>query len=265
MLRAPNYAFLLPGKQRRNSLRECARLCGIYGLAACWLLASQIAHPQGTADLSDAETPALTDSVSETGAAVERKIPARQPVESELVVESLASYGNWRLFAGGQDCKLFTAGVEYDRHSWGYFLKARIDYAAEVLPIVVLMEPAKDDIWGDPLTTAKRWVPGLEISPIGFRMMWRSDKASWKPYFTAKGGILVFTQKVPSPEATYENFSFQTAIGVQTRLTERMDLRLGLFSDVHFSNAFIVPVNPGLDVMNANLGISYHLHRPPLK
>jgi hypothetical protein len=48
-------------------------------------------------------------------------------------------------------------------------------------------------------------------------------------------------------------------MGVQARLKPRVDLRLGLFSDFHFSNGFIVPVNPGLDVMNANLGITYHL------
>jgi hypothetical protein len=41
-------------------------------------------------------------------------------------------------------------------------------------------------------------------------------------------------------------------------MNERWGLRLGLFGDFHFSNAFIVPVNPGLDVMNANLGLSYH-------
>jgi hypothetical protein len=35
-------------------------------------------------------------------------------------------------------------------------------------------------------------------------------------------------------------------------------LRLGLFSDFHFSDGFIVPEDPGLDVMNANLGFSYH-------
>jgi hypothetical protein len=41
-------------------------------------------------------------------------------------------------------------------------------------------------------------------------------------------------------------------------MSERWGLRLGLFSDFHFSNGFTVPVNPGLDVMNANLGLSYH-------
>jgi hypothetical protein len=139
-----------------------------------------------------------------------------------------------------------------------------MDYVAEVLPVVVLMEPAKADIWGDPLTTNKQWVPGLGFSPIGFRIMWFSGKA-FKPYFISKGGLLAFPQKVLSTDATYVNFSLQTGIGVQARLTQRTDLRLGLFSDFHFSNAFMVPVNPGLDVMNANFGLSYRLGKRGLK
>jgi hypothetical protein len=103
-------------------------------------------------------------------------------------------------------------------------------------------------------------VPGFAISPIGFRLMWRDHK-SWKPYLMAKGGMIAFPKKVVSEQATYESFSLQSAIGMQTRMTERLDLRLGLFSDFHFSNAFMVPVNPGLDVMNANLGVSYHFKK----
>ena len=43
------------------------------------------------------------------------------------------------------------------------------------------------------------------------------------------------------------------------KVSPRCDLRLGLWNDFHFSDAFMVPVNPGLDVMNANLGLSYRL------
>jgi hypothetical protein len=70
--------------------------------------------------------------------------------------------------------------------------------------------------------------------------------------------MLGFTKKVPSSQATYENFSFQDATGIQVKMTDRWGLRLGLFSDFHFSDAFIVQLNPGLDVMNANLGLSDH-------
>jgi hypothetical protein len=188
------------------------------------------------------------------------KVPV-QPIESELIVEALYSYGNYKIFASGFDMKLFTAGVEYDRHSWDYFLKARLDYVAEILPMVLLDRPVNVDIWGYPLPYPKgkynrEYVPGIGISPIGFRMMWR-DKKAIKPYLEAKGGVLLFTQKSPSPESSYVNFSLQSATGVQVRMNERWGLRLGLFSDFHFSDAFIVPVNPGLDVMNANLGIVY--------
>ena len=85
-------------------------------------------------------------------------------------------------------------------------------------------------------------------------MLWRDHKAI-KPYLTAKGGLLVFPQKVLSQEASYVNFSLQSAMGVQARLTERFDLRLGLFSDFHFSDDFIVPVNPGLDVIEREFGL----------
>lgn len=183
--------------------------------------------------------------------------PSRKQVESELVVEGLVSYGHYKIFASGSDCKLYTAGVEYDRHSWGYLLKARVDYVAEFLPVVLLSAPATQNIWGQRTTLKRKVVPGIGISPIGFRMLWR-DKKSIEPYLTAKGGVLGFPQKVLSQKATYVNFSLQSAFGVNVKMNERWGLRLGLFSDFHFSNAFIVPVNPGLDVMNANLGLSYH-------
>ena len=182
-------------------------------------------------------------------------------VAQELIVEGLISYGNYRIFASGYDEKLYTAGVEYDRHSWGYFLKAQMDYVAEFLPFVLLDKPLHTDIWGNPVPLKQKnireYVPGIGLSPIGFRMQWRSDKAI-KPYLEAKGGILAFTKKVPSSEAAYENFSLQSAVGLQVKMSDRWGLRLGLFSDFHFSNDFVVPVNPGLDVMNANLGVSYH-------
>lgn len=209
---------------------------------ALFLPAPQLAHAQ------------------EAERALATKDEVKPPVESEIVVEGLASYGHYKIFASGSGCKLYTGGIEYDRHSWGYFLKARVDYVAEVLPLVLLSEAQKSDIWGTPTTTAREIVPGFAIFPIGFRLMWRDHK-SWKPYLMAKGGMIAFPKKVVSEQATYESFSLQSAIGMQTRMTERLDLRLGLFSDFHFSNAFMVPVNPGLDVMNANLGISYHFRK----
>lgn len=187
--------------------------------------------------------------------------PTKPPVESNLVVEGLASYGNYKIFASGYGCKLYTAGFEYDRHSWGYLLKARMDYVAEFLPMILLQKPNLVDYYGTPKSYGRHVVPGIGFSPIGFRLLWRDQKAI-KPYLMAKGGMLVFNEKVPARQATYENFSLQSAMGVLVKVKPRVDVRLGLFSDFHFSNAFIVDSNPGLDVMNANLGISYRLDKP---
>ena len=189
---------------------------------------------------------------------VETQADNKNRPESEVVVEGAGSFGHYHLLANSWWSDLYWSGIEYDRHSWGYFLKARMDYVAEVLPFVLLREPAKADIWGDPSTTAKKTVPGLGISPIGMRMMW-FDKTAVKPYFMVKGGLIGFPEKVLSTKASYESLSLQLGIGMQVRMSERTDLRLGLFNDFHFSNAFIVPVNPGLDVMNASFGVSYHL------
>jgi hypothetical protein len=185
----------------------------------------------------------------------------KEAVAQEVVFVGLASYGHYKIFASGTDCKMYTAGVEYDRHSWGYMLKARVDYVAEFLPVVLLTESDKTDIWGNSFSSAHHIVPGIGFSPIGARWIWRDGKA-WKPYLMAKGGMVLFTEKAISSQASYENFSLQSSTGLQIRLNPRVDLRLGLFGDFHFSNAFIVPVNPGLDVMNANIGISYHLGGP---
>ena len=197
------------------------------------------------------------DGATWTAATTGTAAPAKQPVESDLVIEGLASYGHYKIFASGSGCKLYTAGVEYDRHSWGYLLKARVDYVAEFLPVVLLDAPLTQDIWGTPTSPYKHIVPGLGFSPIGFRLLWRDHKAI-KPYILAKGGLLAFSQKVLSQEATYVDFSLQSAGGVNVKMTEKWELRLGLFSDFHFSDDFIVPVNPGIDVMNANLGLVYN-------
>jgi hypothetical protein len=183
---------------------------------------------------------------------------AKKPVESEITVEGLASYGNYRIFASSTNCKIYYAGIEYDRHSWGRFLGAQMDYVGEFEPIVLLNQPTVIDLWGITKTTTRKTVPGMAILPIGFRWLW-FDKKPVKFYLGTKAGVIGFTQKAPASDSSYENFTLQSSLGLQVRMTQRVDLRLGLFGDFHFSNGFVVPINPGLDVMNASMGITYHL------
>ncbi|MGB8030849.1 MAG: hypothetical protein WCF30_14455 [Terracidiphilus sp.] len=185
--------------------------------------------------------------------------PAKPPVASEITVEGLVSYGNYKIFASGENCKLYDIGIEYDRHSWGHLLGSRVDYVAEFMPTVLLNQPKEMDIWGNTESANRKTVPGIDIAPIGIRWLWRDGKAI-KPYVMAKGGALIFAQKPLSSKTTYENMSLQSAIGLEVRMNDHFDLRLALFGDFHFSDGFIVPVNPGLDVMNATMGLTYHLH-----
>jgi hypothetical protein len=245
-------------RRSKRGFADSLRGNSLFVLAALCMLAPQLARAQETESALAASTPLVTESAPATAAPAETIPPAKQPVEADLTVEGLASYGHYKIFASGSGCHLYTGGVEYDRNSWGRFLKARMDYAAEFLPLVLLDAPVTQDIWGTPTSPDRHIVPGIGFSPIGFRMLWRDHKAV-KPYLTAKGGLLLFPQKVLSQQSTYVNFSLQSAMGVEAKLRPRVDLRMGLFSDFHFSNGFIVPVNPGLDVMNANLGITYHL------
>lgn len=99
-------------------------------------------------------------------------------------------------------------------------------------------------------------VPGLGVSPLGLRILWRDGKR-WKLYYTVKGGMIGFTQKALSNYGAYENFSLQQSVGMQFPLNDRLDLRAGV-SDFHFSDAFLVPSNPGIDEMSWNGGLSYH-------
>jgi hypothetical protein len=185
----------------------------------------------------------------------------RKPVESELIVEGLNSFGHYHVFAYTWWSYLTVGGVEYDRHSWGQVIGARLDYVAEVLPVVILRQPTKTDVFGDPRGSAHVTNPGLGISPIGLRMMWR-DGRNWKPYYEVKGGMIGFTKKALSNYASYENFSLQQAVGMQFKVTSRWDFRCG-FEDFHFSNGFVVPNNPGIDEMSYTGGLSYHLGARP--
>lgn len=229
-----------------------------------YLSASQPAFGQdgGPTVGSGSSSESVSQSDSATGDA-NRFVTSAQRSEKtqpkrDVIVEGLVSYGNYKLLASGENCKLYLTGVEYDRHSWGSALGGRLDYVGEVYPLIFLNQPSQMTIWGGTVGTSRKTVPGIGFAPIGVRWMWRDDKAI-KPYITAKGGFLVFSQKALSSKATYENISLQSATGLQVKVNDRYDLRLGLFGDFHFSDGFIVAVNPGLDVMNATFGVVYHL------
>lgn len=210
------------------------------------------------------KTPLVTNTTVETNTPVETetrvtpKPSGKQPVESEIAETGMITYGNFRIFGAAPRCNIWTAGVEYDRHSWGYFLKAQVDYVVEVLPFVLLSEPASADKWGNPESPNQQLVHGMGLSPLGFRFLWRSNKAV-KPFLIGKAGVIAFPQKILSPSASYANFNFQGDFGVQIRLTERTELRVAPLVYFHVSNGYLAASNPGFDQLGAKFGLSYRL------
>jgi hypothetical protein len=173
---------------------------------------------------------------------------------------SMAPDGNIRMWSATLRCRAWTVAVEYDRHSWGHLLKSRLDYAAEITPVVILSQPAKSDFWGNARSPNQEYVPGLAILPVGFRLLWRSN-AAIKPYLVAKVGVIGFTQKAFSPNASYANINIQSAFGMQIRLTDRVDLRIEPFEFYHVSNGYLPASNPGMDELAWKYGLTYHLGR----
>jgi hypothetical protein len=232
-------------------------------LAALCLFAPQVARSQKTESAVVTNTPLEPDTTMETNSAnmatgVTRVPPVRQPVESEIAQTSLISYGSHKLFGAAERCNIWTSGMEYDRHIWGYHLKSRMDYVVEVLPFVLLSEPAAADFWGNPKSPYQQLVHGVGLSPFGFRLLWRSNMRV-KPYLIGKAGVIAFPKKVLSTDASYANFNFQGDFGLQIRLTDRVELRVDPLEYFHFSDGYLAASNPGLDELGAKFGLSYHL------
>ena len=201
---------------------------------------------------------ALCAIASARGAAQERRPPVKIRPQSEIAIEGGSSVGNIHVFAYSNGRRINPFGVEYDRHSWGGLLGARVDYLAEFLPVVPLNEPAIYGADGRALTTARKTHYGFGFSPVGVRMLWRRN-SNFRPYLMGKGGILRFHTHVLSPQASKLNFSAQFGGGLQAALTSRMDLSLG-YTDFHFSNGDVAARNPGIDFMYLNAGLVFRFH-----
>jgi hypothetical protein len=85
------------------------------------------------------------------GSAVRPAVPATPvPVESEIIFEGMNSVGHFMIFANSWRSYLSACEIEYNRHSWGTFIGARLDYSAEILPAIILRQPTITDVWGKP-------------------------------------------------------------------------------------------------------------------
>jgi Lipid A 3-O-deacylase (PagL) len=231
-------------------------------LAVACLSGSYFGHSQEADNVPSAPpaTERILGTDTPTDAVIVTKTVPKQSVRSEIAIMGMIPDGDYRLFSATVRCTAWTVGVEYDRHSWGHFLRSDVDYVVEVMPFVLMSQPTVSDFWGNAKSPYQEHVPGLSITPFGFRFLWRKDKAI-RFYTVGKLGAIAFTSKAFSQNASYANFNVQAAFGVQIRLNERIDLRVEPFEFFHVSNGYLAASNPGMDQLATRYGISYHLGR----
>jgi hypothetical protein len=227
-------------------------------LVAVCVGGAQLAHSQETEILQTTKATVEMSLPVDVGAVATKKFSDKPPVASEIAVTGMIPAGDYRMFSATVRCNAWTVGVEYDRNSWGRLLGAQFDYVVEVIPVLLLSEPAKSDYWGNPKSPNQQLVPGISISPFGFRTLWRGNKRV-RPYVIGKLGAAVFTQKALSQSASYANFNVQADFGILFKMTERLDLRVDPFVFFHVSNGYLAASNPGMDELATKIGISYHL------
>jgi Lipid A 3-O-deacylase (PagL) len=183
--------------------------------------------------------------------------PERFAHETEIGIESGTSVGNYVVFGYAEGRSVKPIDIEYDRHEWGRFLTARVDYVAEAMPMLLMNEPAKYGLNTLAEGPARQQVYGGGFYPTGARFLWRYNK-KFRPYLIGQGGILYFENHVLSPEGAKLNYSGKFGIGAEEALSPKLDLRIG-YSDLHVSNGDTAPHNPGIDFMYLYIGVSYRL------
>jgi hypothetical protein len=107
-------------------------------LAVLYLPAPQVALSQVAGAAVVENTP------EETKPAITKEIPDKRPVESDISVMGTIPDGDYRMYSATVRCTAWTVGMEYDRRL-GHVLRSRMDYVAEVLPLVFLSQPAISD------------------------------------------------------------------------------------------------------------------------
>src|SRR5215469_9425330 len=141
---------LSAGSYQARSRGSAASNTILTSTSCSFLFAFVILGPQPTFS-QNAEIPvAPNDSLATTGAETNpppttsvmvTPKPRSHPAESEVSVMGMIPYGDYRLISATVRCNAWTVGVEYDHRFPRDFLKARFDYATEIIPVVLLSQP----------------------------------------------------------------------------------------------------------------------------
>jgi hypothetical protein len=188
------------------------------------------------------------------GAPPARAQTETEPARRQIQFSTGASLGNFHFFAHDDNQALHPVGVEYDRPWIRSVLKGNLESVSEVLPVLILSEPARYSAETGALIQAHKNYFGIGFAPAGFRLIWRAPEVL-QPYFGVKGGAAWFKTPVPQIGGTHLHFIGEVSVGVQKALSNRWGFRAG-FSDFRMTNVGSGTRKVG-DFLYFNGGISY--------
>jgi hypothetical protein len=156
--------------------------------------------------------------------------------------------GGHSVSGGRGNTGVFNAGLRYGwvlthLHLPG-FLRGRFEYAVDAVPVFLAFQPTN---------TAY----GVGFDPLGLK--WNFQRhGRISPYLELTGGALFTNHDVPTGTNTV-NFMDQAALGMHIlRAKHNVSLE---FRYMHISNAGLATPNPGVNTVQARLGIGRFLGR----
>ena len=124
------------------------------------------------------------------------------------------------------------------------FLRGRFEYAADLIPVFYVFQPGHNAF-------------GASFDPVVLK--WNFDTGGRVvPYIETAGGVLFSNMTVPTGTSRV-NFTPQAAIGLHF-LGERFNWSVEIRYE-HISNAGLASPNPGINTIQARIGVGLFTHR----
>lgn len=146
-----------------------------------------------------------------------------------------------------KNTQVWTAGARYGWILTGPrgpgFLRGRFEYAADIVPVFWVFQPAGT---------------AYGISVVPFAGKWNLEKRGRiVPYFELDGGALFTNRQVPAG-ASRENFTPSGVLGMHI-LGEKHNWSAEI-RFMHISNAGLSSFNPGINTLQLRVGVGFFTH-----
>lgn len=140
--------------------------------------------------------------------------------------------------------KLLLVGLRYGR-TFAATKRVSYQYTFDAIPVAVAFHDLVNRTQGTVTITTRENVYGAGITPLGFQVNFGQQKKV-KPFVHINGGLLIFTEPVPLPDAGKFAYVGETGTGVRVFTSQDRALTFG-FKFHHISNGDRSGSNRGLN------------------